>query len=752
MRTEIEDHETLTEISPASLSAYAQSAGWAKSGTYGDHSDVYTSEHEEYPEIILPRIQALGDYANIVSRLIGIFASAADMEQQSVYQDLVAADRDVIRIRDADSDGHGTVAIGDGVELARGAYDLILAAALALEDPRPVYHAAANQKIMDLMHRIRFGQTEHGGFALTVWTPPIPPPLQEPTKFEHNSENEPVQRRMMKQLEKSLNAARWAAELAATGRASAFSEVVGKGVSANLCDSLVRLIQPFPELAITISWARIRLTATKPSIVRFTRSDVSIFQEAARTLRAREPKPDEKVFGYIESLAQREDEAEGVIVVKGHVGGQNRSVTTLLNTSDYERAAKAHKERMPVILVGDLEQVGRRWKLLNPCLVDVITTSETRGRGTVGYVDHLKIALETTPHTSDHESIVSRVQILTSRAKILHSEGETEQALEANNKALRLLNSCDPATLVMNIQYSDIFANIGVIYRKYGDHDKSMQSLRDAIAYARRVDSDDGRKAEAYALDNLGLTLRQAGKRKEALSKFNEAVELRQQVDDKLGAAKSGINIARYLHASGRLPEARQYVEDALKTLQDADQELRTQASALSLLGDIMQTDGKHEDATENYKMALKLNEKVRYTEGMAIICGKLARLSILTDDLSKAAAYSDSCWEYNRIAGSNGNGIASADQIAGEVKAAREEYGQALDRFATAFGAFERNRNLAGALRAKLKESQTLLKLGERQPAKSAAEKARYLSERIDVSISDRRELDELFAELVLV
>ena len=103
----------------------------------GDHSDVYQATG--LPEIILPRTQRLGDYANVVSRLIETFAAVAEMDELALYRDLVTADRDVIRVRATEGDRAGTVSVNDGVNLMDGARDLLLAAACSLKDPRPIY-------------------------------------------------------------------------------------------------------------------------------------------------------------------------------------------------------------------------------------------------------------------------------------------------------------------------------------------------------------------------------------------------------------------------------------------------------------------------------------------------------------------------------------------------------------------------------------------------------------------------------------
>ena len=108
MKTSIQDRDALLAVSPVALSAYARAEGWSKAEAYGDFSDIYVADG--LPEIILPRTENLGDYADVVSTLIGIFARVADVDELTLYRDLVTADRDVIRMRAADSDD-GTVSM-----------------------------------------------------------------------------------------------------------------------------------------------------------------------------------------------------------------------------------------------------------------------------------------------------------------------------------------------------------------------------------------------------------------------------------------------------------------------------------------------------------------------------------------------------------------------------------------------------------------------------------------------------------------
>ena len=255
MRASIRDKKALIEISPGALSAYARVAGWNKTDIYGDHSDVYTSAG--LPEIILPRSQRLGDYASIVSRLIEIFAKVAEMDELTLYRDLVTADRDVIRLRTAESND-GSVAASDGINIMRGAHDMLLAAACSLQNSQPLYRAGANKEASDYLNRVRLGQTEQGSFVITLLTPVVPPPIQQPLFPESAPDDDPVERQITKRLAGALAATRQATEKTVGGNAEAFSEAVKYGVSANLCEALVEVISPFETLDISLTWARTR--------------------------------------------------------------------------------------------------------------------------------------------------------------------------------------------------------------------------------------------------------------------------------------------------------------------------------------------------------------------------------------------------------------------------------------------------------------------------------------------------------------
>ena len=369
MTSEMMNHALLVNVSPLALSAYARAEGWVKVDTYGDHSDVY--DGKGLPEIILPRTKNLGDYARVVARLIEIFASVAELSGLELYRDLVTADRDVIRARV--DEGDDTVDLNQGANLIAGARDMLLATACSLNDPRPAYRAGANREANDFLKQVRLGQTEPGSFVVTLLPPVIAPPVQAslltvPEGFS------PLARRMSIQLSIALLATRSATEQTIGGDAGAFSDTVSHGVSANLCEALVQMVEPFPALDISVTWARTRPMPQARSRVRFTKDHVPILSEAANSFRDREPRTDVSLFCTVHRLRRDDRETDGTVTFRASIQGRTQSVTAVLNQSDYNRVTDAHREKDPVIVEGDLERFGQRWRLSNPRIVEVITS------------------------------------------------------------------------------------------------------------------------------------------------------------------------------------------------------------------------------------------------------------------------------------------------------------------------------------------------------------------------------------------
>ena len=386
MRARILDATALKGVTPGGLAAYARSAGWAKAEPYGDAADVWLGESR--PEIVLPRTDLLGDYASVVSRLIGIFSQVGGTDEAATLRDLLEADHDVIRVRATEDATKGSVALDTGVEIVSQAREMLLAAACAtVGNPQQVYRAGANKEAADFVKRVRLGQTEHGSFVVTLMAP-VPPTVAPALDESWGSiEEEPLSRRVMLRLVEALQATRKAAELWNSGSGHReFEDAVSAGVSANLCDAVAGLIGRTSRLEVSVAWAMNRIPRRAPARVTFSETYRQPLEEAGRTFRARAPRPGTRLVGSVHKLIRDQQEMEGVVALKAEIDGKIQSVAAVLDETNYGVAIRAHEARNPVIVDGDLERIGQRWRVTNASVRELPVQRDDEPR-TVGSED-----------------------------------------------------------------------------------------------------------------------------------------------------------------------------------------------------------------------------------------------------------------------------------------------------------------------------------------------------------------------------
>ena len=379
MRVGALDSDALRMISPKALAAYAKGSGWQFSETYGEHSDVYVGQR--HPEIIIPRTEQLADYSAVVARLIEIFAELSSADQMATYRDLVGADKDVVRVRALDNHDDGSVPIDAGVSLVTEARELLLAAACSVDAVQPVYRPGANKKARDYMDRVRLGQTEHGSFVVTILAP-VTPQIQLPLDPSWiDLKSEPFDRRVTRRLMVSLVATRRVVEQAVTHGENGLEEAIKDGVSANLCEAVAELTELSRNVDISVTWAKTRPEPEPRRHVMFSQNDSDVLREVSRNLRARLPKPDVELVGFVHELKRDHDEFEGSIKLKANVDGRIQTVSAILDQVSYKLAVRAHGDKLLVISHGDLERIGQRWQLTNATLTAAEGGDSPRGGG-----------------------------------------------------------------------------------------------------------------------------------------------------------------------------------------------------------------------------------------------------------------------------------------------------------------------------------------------------------------------------------
>ena len=200
--------------------------------------------------------------------------------------------------------------------------------------------------------------------------PPFLQPQLDPSW--EGFDDEPFERQVTRRLVEALDASRRAAELAASGEGvDAFEKAIEAGVSANLCEAVAALIEQSSGLDVSLTWARTRPTPEAHRKIAFSPKDAGILKEAARTFRARHPKPDVSLFGTVHQLKRDQTEVEGLVTLKAIVDDKLQSVRAVLDQANYSIAVQAHDKKTPVVVKGDLERVGQRWQVTNASVTEL---------------------------------------------------------------------------------------------------------------------------------------------------------------------------------------------------------------------------------------------------------------------------------------------------------------------------------------------------------------------------------------------
>ena len=365
MKARVLDAVALKAVSLAALAAYARSGGWVKTEPHGSHADIYVGDGR--PEIVLPRTDRLGDYASVVSRLVGIFGT--NRAAGTNWRCTVILSGQITMSSGFARSGPQTTARSFSTK----ASNWFPSPGKCSSQRRALRRrcglstgAGANREAAEYMRQVRLGQTEHSSFVVTLMAP-VPPGLQ-PLLDESwtDFDNEPYERQVTRRLVQALEASREAAEKAHSGDgARAFERAVNYGVSANLCDAVARLIERSSGMEVSVSWARTRPTPESRRRIRFSESDAGTLREAARTFRAREPRPDVTLFGSVHTLTRDKHAIDGQVTFKVDMDGRIQSVGAVLDRNNYSVAISAHEARNPVVVTGDLERSGQRWRLTN---------------------------------------------------------------------------------------------------------------------------------------------------------------------------------------------------------------------------------------------------------------------------------------------------------------------------------------------------------------------------------------------------
>jgi hypothetical protein len=366
----VRDVDALRALRPQDVAVYLRARGWSVDGTVGPFTRYARGANGDRAEIEVPRGSEYRDFALRMAEVLEAIARFEKRSQIDVLQDLSVAGADVVRVRLVGSElGDGSVPLEDGALLVERVRDVMLASACATVHPRGFFGTRKPTEAVDYVRKLRLGQTERGSFVVKVLSPVAPLlSMEEAGVFFPETEPPPFERRVTETLLQGAEAARGAAmEAGATGILAPFEEAVARGASANLCDGLASMLlmdRPYAALELSVAWAGNRPAPSLVDRVRVTREVAPLLASAAQQLKAKAPREDFEIEGYVVALDNPDTlRLGGTIVVAAAIDDKTRRVRVALGAEDYRVAIDAHARMARVSCAGRLQKSGRQYEL-----------------------------------------------------------------------------------------------------------------------------------------------------------------------------------------------------------------------------------------------------------------------------------------------------------------------------------------------------------------------------------------------------
>ncbi|OHV45414.1 hypothetical protein [Pseudofrankia sp. BMG5.36] len=398
------------DISPQSIASFLGTSGWTLQNA-DEAKEIWGLSENGSPRarLLLPLDPTYIDYdirfQEAVERLCRVF----DWDVEELTANVLSARTDVVLIRTDQAMQDESIPLVQARDVISGAVDMMEAAARASLEPRAQYVGQRPNAVRDFVDGdVRMGHTQRGSFVVTVltrlaeddvihtdefgdaaeaprsqrgraWTVPaaragngIRQYAQGPSGGPAMVRIPPFQRRVMATLALALSETR---DLSLRQTADADLDLaVSRGVSANLCESLLTMTRFEGLRALDVSFRWAPAEAVPPPTVNqvvFDRDVIAGIGAIGRSLRRAPEKVKSTIYGRVTRLERGEDDDDGVVTISGVVGrSTRRTVRIPVRGEQYDLAIVAHRQRQPVTVTGELRKVKNTYTFDGPVVIE----------------------------------------------------------------------------------------------------------------------------------------------------------------------------------------------------------------------------------------------------------------------------------------------------------------------------------------------------------------------------------------------
>lgn len=218
-------------------------------------------------------------------------------------------------------------------------------------------------------------------------------------------------------------------------------------------------------------------------------------------------------------------------------------------------------------------------------------------------MDSLKLAFKQAKHDT------TRCKILAVMVESDYDEKVwpvyNEQLKKLCENKLKGLSPSDPLYFFYSKYLASTLNNVGFIYDNKGDMPNAISYYNQALQIREKIKDYKG---VAMSLVNIGTVYQFQGDIKKGLEYLEKALEIQTKIDDKHSMAYSLINIGLIESNQGNIPKALEYYHKSLKIREEINDK-EGMAVSLTNIGFIYKRQGDTPKALEFYKKSLKIQE-----------------------------------------------------------------------------------------------------------------------------------------------
>ncbi|MFD8386902.1 hypothetical protein ACFV2X_51900 [Streptomyces sp. NPDC059679] len=335
------------QVDPAVLGALLARHGWRRRGGAVGRYARWTPPGDMAggTSLLVPESREFPDSGDLLGEAVTALARSAAPSAREVLIGLAVPSDEIRWRREVPEPRTGAPAWTAQERLRAAARATLLAGALAARGRAGYYGARHRREAEAWLDHVLIGPAGPGGRELTVFVP-----------VEHG-------RAVTGTLLRALYALRDAVDYQrTTGRQEAFDAAVEAGVSRELTEAVVALVEGTEGARVALEWspgAGPPLgSAVRPEPVEFSPGDLPALREAGARYEQAEPSVPVRVTGAVVRLRRTGPGGPGTVRLRVLAGAEVGQVRIALEEDDYRIAGHAHLVGLPIRVSGRLESRG----------------------------------------------------------------------------------------------------------------------------------------------------------------------------------------------------------------------------------------------------------------------------------------------------------------------------------------------------------------------------------------------------------